>query len=327
MSKITPTGNLLLSIDAPRAEWLAARREGITATDIPAILGLNKYKTAIDVWTEKVAPGPDDFNPQIGEGEAALWGIVLEDVVAKTWAEHAGLKVRRIGIIAHEDHSWQRASLDRLVLDCPDGRCGLEVKTRSGYVGESWDKGIPDDVKAQVRWQLHVSGLHHIHVIALIGGQRLVEHRVTENQIKPAELLEAAQIVWDAVQTGQAPQLPETMWTDEYLEALNPDRSGELEVDAETIQLATEYNDILSVMRDLKAEQDEMRTKLIGALGEFETATSNGRTVYSYKSSTTKRLDTKALAEFHPDAAGDDRIYNITTTRTLRTSTKGTKND
>lgn len=327
MTKITPTGNLLLSIDAPRAEWLAARREGITATDIPAILGLNKYKTAIDVWTEKVAPGPNDFNPQIGEGEAALWGIVLEDVVAKTWAEHAGLKVRRIGIIAHEDHSWQRASLDRLVLDCPDGRCGLEVKTRSGYVGESWDRAIPDDVKAQVRWQLHVSGLDHIHVIALIGGQRLVEHRVNARQIKPAELLEAAEIVWNAVQTGQPPQLPETMWTDEYLEALNPDRSGELEVTDDVIQLVEEYTDILSVTRDLEAEKAELKTKLIGALGEHETATRGGRIVYSYKASTTKRLDTKALAEFHPDAANDDRIYNITTTRTLRTSTKGTKND
>jgi putative phage-type endonuclease len=327
MSKITPTGNLLLSIDAPRADWLAARREGITATDIPAILGLNKYKTAIDVWTEKVAPGPDDFNPQIGEGEAALWGIVLEDVVAKTWAEHAGLKVRRIGIIAHEEHSWQRASLDRLVLDCPDGRCGLEVKTRSGYVGESWDKAIPDDVKAQVRWQLHVSGLDHIHVIALIGGQRLVEHRVNARQVKAEELTTAAQIVWDSVQTGNPPQLPEHMWTDEYLEALNPDRSGELEVGDDIIQLAEEYKDIVSVSRDLDTEKAELRTKLIGALGEHDTATRGGRIVYSYKASTTKRLDTKALAEFHPDAAGDDRIYTITTSRTLRTSTKGTKND
>jgi putative phage-type endonuclease len=302
-------------------------REGITATDLPAILGLNKYKTAIDVWTEKVAPSEDNFKPAIGEGEAALWGIMLEDVVANTWAEHAGLKVRRIGIIAHEDHSWQRASLDRLVVGCPDGRCGLEVKTRSGYVGDEWNKGIPDDVKAQVRWQLHVSGLDHIHVIALIGGQRLVEHRVTSDQIKANELLESATIVWDAVQSGQAPQLPEAMWTDAYLEALNPDRSGELEITDETAALATEYNDLLSVLRDLEAEKAEMKTKLIGALGEHEIATRGGRTVYSYKATTTKRLDAKALAELHPDAHGDDRVYNTTTTRTLRTSTKGTKND
>lgn len=328
MNKITPTGMQLLSIDAPRHEWLASRREGITATDIPAILGLNKYKTAIDVWTEKVAPGSDDFNPTIGDGEAALWGIVLEDAVAGTWAEHRGLKVRRVGIIAHEDASWQRASLDRLVIGCPDGRCGVEVKTRSSHVGDDWNRGIPADVKAQVRWQLHVSGLDHIHVIALIGGQRLVEHRVTSNQIKLDEIMPTAELVWQAVQTGQPPQLPEAMWTDDYLDQLHANREGEIEINDDAIHLATEYNDILSVIRDLETEKAEIRTKLIGALGEYDTATRGGKVVYSYKATTSKRLDTKALAELYPDAAGDDRVYNISTARTLRTTTpKGTKNE
>ena len=327
MSKITPTGILILSVDAPRDEWLAARREGITATDLPAILGHNKYKTAIDVWTEKLGLNTDEFNPQLGSGEAALWGIALEDAVANTWANQIGVKVRRVGIIGHEDNMWQRASLDRLVTGCPDGRCALEVKTRSHFVAEEWAKGIPTDVKTQVRWQLHVSGLDHIHVIALIGGQRLEQHVVHATDINADELITSAAIVWEATKTGQPPQLPAAQWTDEYLDALHPERTGEVEIDEDLAALVIEYNELISVIKDLENDKAELKTKLIGGLGEFEVGTYNGKQLYSYKSSTTKRLDTKALAELHPDAATDDRVYTTTTTRTLRTSQKGNKND
>lgn len=320
--RITPTAHLILSADAPKEDWLASRREGITATDLPAILGVNKYKTAIDVWMDKVAPSPDTFVMEIGEGEAALWGVVLEDVVARTWAEHQGVQVRRIGIIAHEDHDWMRASLDRLVTGCKHGgRCGLEVKTRSGYVGEEWDKGVPADVAAQVHWQLIVSGLDHIHVTALIGGQRLVEHIVNLDGVNIPELIGYAKTVWDAVATGEAPQMPEAVWTDDYLDQLHPESSGDVEVDLAIAELATEFREISGVILELEKDKKEMRTRLIGAIGSAESATCGGRPVYTYKTTTRKDLDRAALAELYPDAIADDRVWNINTSRTLRMAT------
>lgn len=318
---VTPTGVLVLSADAPREAWLTERLNGITATDLPAIMGQSKYKTAIDVWLEKVQGEAPTFEPAIGDGEAALWGIQFEDVVARTWAEHKGYKVRRIGIIAHQENTWQRASLDRLVTGCPDGRCGLEVKTRSSYVGDEWDKGVPADVTGQVNWQLLVSGLHHMHVIALIGGQRLVEHVLHLDTDLAFEQQGVASIVWQAVQDGNAPKLPQAVWTDDYLEQLHPEREGSVDVTQDVADATGDYQAVLELIKDLEARKAELRTLLVGALGEHETATSNGRSLYSYKSSTTRRMDTKALAELHPDAAGDDRIYNTTTTRTLRVAT------
>lgn len=325
--KLTPTGVLILSADAPKETWLAARREGITATDLPAILGLNKYKTAIDVWMEKVAPVDENFDPGIGSMEAAFWGITLEDTVAKAWAEQSGHSVRRVGILQHQDLPWMRASLDRLVNGCPDGRCALEVKTRSGYVGDEWDKGVPADVEAQVHWQLLVSGLDHIHVIALIGGQRLVEHKVTLQGVDGSKLIANALTVWEAVKTGEAPKLPESLWTDNYLEQLHPERSGEAEADQSVINTVTAYRNVVTQITELEKTKAKLRTDLVGALGEYETATSNGVSLYSYKSSTRKTLDQKALGEIYPDAIADDRIWNTSTSRTLRiTATKKESN-
>ena len=44
--KITSVGRLVLSAHAPREEWLNARRLGIAATDVVAIMGLSKYRLA-----------------------------------------------------------------------------------------------------------------------------------------------------------------------------------------------------------------------------------------------------------------------------------------
>lgn len=317
----TPWARLVLSVDAPRTDWLAARRHGITATDLPAILGQSKYKTAIDVWTDKVLPAADKDDDQLAE--AAFWGIRLEEPVAQAWAEKHGVKVRRVGLVANDEHPWMMASLDRIVQGCPDGRCALEVKTRSLFVADSWERELPQDVRTQVLWQLLVTGLDHIHVAALIGGQRLVEHRVNNTPDVQKQLIDAAQTVWTAVQNGTAPDMPATMWTDEYLEARHPDRAGEIEVDAETVATLSRYQDLSIAISALEDQKKLLRTQLVGALGEHEVATSDGTTLYSYKSSTRRSIDTKALKVHYPDIESDDNVWSTTTTRTLRVSTKG----
>lgn len=321
--KPTPTGVLILSSSAPREAWLAERKNGITATDISALMGASKYKNAIDVWQDKLNMSQDDtFEPAIGHMEAAFWGIELEEIVARKWAEKHGVKIRRIGIIAHEDKDWQRASIDRLVSGCKDGKCAVEVKTRSARVSDVWDRHIPDDVEFQVAWQLHVSGLDHIHVVALLGGQRLVEHVLHAKDISAHVLEESALKVWQAVQSGTPPELPEAMWTQDYLDAKFPNRDGEIEVQDADVMVA-EFDMLDAEMKDLKARHDALKTKLIGALGEHEVALANGRPVYTYKAQSSRRLDSKALAELHPETASDDRIWNVTTSRVFRTTKKG----
>lgn len=318
---VTPRGLLVLSADAPRTEWLGERKNGITATDLPAILGLNKYKTAIDVWMSKINPDDDSFEPSIGNMEAAFWGIELEDIVARKWAEHVGVDIRRVGIIEHDENAWMRASLDRLVTGCPDGRCALEVKTRSTYKADDWDAGVPAEERAQVEWQLLVSGLDHIHIIALIGGQRLVQHRVESHEINADRLIIPAATVWESVRTGDAPKLSADLWTNEYLEQLHTDRSGEIEIGNALSETIDAYNATIELIKDLETRKAELRTELVGALGEYEVATTNGRTAYTYKASTTRRLDPKALAELYPAVVADDRVWNESTSRTLRVTT------
>lgn len=311
----TPDARLVLSADAPRAEWLSHRRHGITATDMVAIMGQSSYRTAFDVWTDKVMDLVDEPDTI---GESAIWGQRLEEPVAQEWAHRHGLRIRRIGLVANEAKPWALASLDRIVHGCADGRCALEVKTRNLFVQEAWEKALPVDVETQARWQLIVTGLDHVHVAALIGGQRLVEHRVDRDPEAEAKLLEIGTLIWDAVTNQTPPNLPAELWTSDFLDQRHPTREGTIEVDEATVKILDDYERVSSEIKELETQRASYRTLLVGALGENETATSEGRTVYSFRSQTSRRLDQKALAEHYPDVAGDTRVWSTTPTRILR---------
>ena len=312
--KVTPTGLLVLSADAPREEWLRARRIGIAATDVVAIMGLSKYRTAFDVWTDKVMEPDLDSSMS----EAALWGTRLEEPVAREWADRHGFRLRRIGLIQNGGVPWAIASLDRLVSGCPDGRCGLEVKTRNLHVADQWEKSVPVDVLAQVRWQLFVSGLDHIHVAALIGGQRMVEHVVHRDPVHEVQIFDAARIVFEAIENREVPDLPPELWTTDFLEARHPSRGGAVEIDPAVNSSLVEYASLSAKIKELTEARESVRAQLIGSLGDAEDAMSNGRLVYSYRASSTRRLSSKAVQEKYPEIKADPEVWSESTTRVLR---------
>ncbi|HQV23796.1 MAG TPA: YqaJ viral recombinase family protein, partial [Agitococcus sp.] len=75
----------------PRIDWLKGRQTGIGGSEIAAIVGLNQYRTPMQVWESKVNPVQDEETSQ-----PAYWGTVLEDVVAKEYALRTGNKVQRL---------------------------------------------------------------------------------------------------------------------------------------------------------------------------------------------------------------------------------------
>ncbi|RYZ27995.1 MAG: hypothetical protein EOP01_07020, partial [Propionibacteriaceae bacterium] len=111
----SPAGVLLTPAEPESELWFAQRRGGITATDLPKILGFSDYGNALSVWLDKRGELAWDE-----AGEAARWGTLLEDVVAREWARRREVKVRRIGVLRNADDPWMRASLDRVVTGCSE---------------------------------------------------------------------------------------------------------------------------------------------------------------------------------------------------------------
>ncbi len=232
--RTTPTGVLVTSAAPQTEEWYAARREGITATDVAKILGVSdQYGTALDVWSHKLGTLPE---VDLSDVEPVLWGGILEDPVAREGARRDGLRIRRIGILEHDVYAWRRASLDRLVTGGCElgGRCAVEVKTRDGRTAHRWKTDVPDDVVAQVTWQMHVSGLDHVHVYCLIGGNRLERFVLRREELADVEELavEAAIELWLHVQAETRPTLDPTPGLVDSLNRLFGPRDGDVVIPA-----------------------------------------------------------------------------------------------
>lgn len=154
------------------AEQLAQRKEGITATDIAAIVGLHPYRSPIDVYCDKHGIGV----PFVGN-ERTKWGHILEIPIREDYAERHGVRVEVPGTLDHPSLAWAKAT--------PDGICyvprrsvpvnGLEIKTHSFRAADQYgDPGtdqVPPHELVQCAWNMFVSGLERWDLVAFIDGQ------------------------------------------------------------------------------------------------------------------------------------------------------------
>lgn len=279
----TPTSVLIYSGPAHTEAWFRHRQGGITATDLPAILGLSAYRNSLAVWAEK--SGELDVADE--PGEAALWGLALEEPIAQEWARRNGTTVMQIGVVANVHCTWQRASLDRLVRVCPDreGPCGLEVKCRSAHVAGRWSSDIPDDVLAQVMWQMQVTGYGHMHLAVLIGGNELRQYRVDRDRALIEMLVREGGRLWQHVQDGTPPPVDHDALLRSVLDQLHPNREGLVYLPANTIDALVaerrdagrEYAEASRTLKTAKARIEAADAAIVEALGDGDALAVEGQ--------------------------------------------------
>lgn len=103
---------LVSTLNLPKEDWLRYRKSGITGTDAGAILGLNPYRSAFQVYHDKISDTIENM-----DNEAMRQGRDLEDYVAQRFSEETGFKVRRANAIYQsEEHSLLLADFDRLIV-------------------------------------------------------------------------------------------------------------------------------------------------------------------------------------------------------------------
>lgn len=180
------------------AEWFALRADGITATDVSVIAGLNPYKTPFQLWAEKLGKyQPDPVGP------AAVRGILLETAVAEFYEMETGRELRRSnGIVRLKELPWAMASLDRTIV----GEDGLvEIKTSTS---PRWSlHPVPPEVVAQVQWQMFVTGAPWCDIAVLLGGLVFRIERVEASVDYQTELYRKAVEFRNALATETAPTL------------------------------------------------------------------------------------------------------------------------
>jgi putative phage-type endonuclease len=137
-----------LALRQGSTEWLDARRALITGTDLPILLGISPYRCEADLADEKLGGPSQESTLRMRIGSA------LEDLIAAEYTAVTGRRVRRYrAMVRHPEYAWAAASPDAAVI----GERRLVEMKRTGSRTRFAD-GIPQDVEAQVAWQLGCTG-------------------------------------------------------------------------------------------------------------------------------------------------------------------------
>lgn len=273
----------------PRAAWLELRRKGIGGSDAAAAAGLSPWKSPYALWCEKTGEYVDD-----GSSEAALFGQLLETVVANEFATRQGLSVVTYpALLAHPDYPWMLANVDRFVVDDAGQAVALlECKTTGLRLEDEWaDDDLPDHHAMQVHHYLAVTGLPRAYVSVLIGGQRMPEPRIVERDEQMIDnLIKIEEAFWSLVQEHRAPSLDGSDSTRNTLrgryDTAVPQK--QVEVDVSTLNAIHGRAALRDEIKRLEADCSRYEAEIMAALGDAEIATYLGETVCTWKSQTRK---------------------------------------
>lgn len=144
---------------------LKRRHKYLGGSEISAVIGVNPWDSASDVYYEKTA----EFETPKKQTRAMYVGSLCEPAILQ-YAEDVLGKIKRNQFRVHPDIPWASATLDAICMDLPNQ--GVEAKTaRPGDLGGFGEEGtadIPIYYMTQVQWQMFVTGFDVIHVPVLI---------------------------------------------------------------------------------------------------------------------------------------------------------------
>lgn len=234
-------------------EWLSERKRGIGGSDAGAILGLNPYKSAFEVFADKIGltePKPDN--------EAMRQGRDLEEYVAQRFSEQTGKKVHKVNsILYNSEYPFAFANIDRAVQG---EKAGLECKTAKCLSMKRYKNGdYPEEYYCQCMHYMMVTGYSKWYLAVLIYGTELKIFEIARDKEEISALYEAEYQFWTKHVMKAIPPLPNgSKSVDRVIATMYP------QSDCHRITLGPVSEDLkrLQEIKALIAEYDKERRRL-----------------------------------------------------------------
>ncbi len=280
-------------------EWLKWRDKGIGGSDVSIICGLNKFKSVLELWMEKLG-----YVEHKEAGESAYWGSVLEPIVREEFTNRTGLKVDTINsILKHPKYDFMLANIDGIVNDPIYGKCLFEAKTTSAYMQEQWkDDLIPEGYMLQIQHYMAVTGYERTFIAVLIGGNTF-KYKVIERDDELIEMIiKLEKQFWENVKNNTPPSVDGSESSSNLLNILYPkaNKENQITLPLEAEKLIEQYYSNKTKEKEFAELKDEAINKLKMLVGNNEFGTINN-SIVSWKNVCSERLDSKRLKEELPE--------------------------
>lgn len=280
-----------------KEEWLRYRKQGIGGSDAGAICGLNPYRTAMQVYYDKISDETEEF-----DNEAMRQGREFEDYVARRFTEATGKRVRRANYMFQDERNpWMLADVDRMMIG---ENAGLECKTASPYMADKWKDGkIPLSYQIQCYHYMSVCNADAWYLAVLIYGREFKYYKIERDEKLIADLV----------------QIEKNFWENHVLKRILPEPDGSKISDsviaehyknamAETIPLTgfdeklKRRQDLVELISRMDTEKKQIEQSLKIYLGEEKAEQAeNEHFRVSWKSVTSNRIDVTRLKSEKPE--------------------------
>ena len=140
------------------ADWLAARRLGVSGSDISVLLNVNPYKKEDDLILDKLGVG----KPFVGNAATRV-GLKLERFVADAWAGREKQILIGGSFTVREENGEKTRFIGTPDFLFPNGI--LEIKTGAE---NTYKNGCPPLYEAQARWYMYLADKDLANLVACI---------------------------------------------------------------------------------------------------------------------------------------------------------------
>ena len=287
-----------------RDQWLEVRKGGIGSSDAAAAVGMNPYKSQLELWMEKT--GRTEANEEEpGMDSPLFWGTLLEPYVAVAYQQKTDRRVRKVNaVLQHPTFPFMLANIDREVVGSPDVQI-LECKTAGEFGSRLWKGGVPEYVQLQVQHQLAVTGKGAADVAVLLCGQHLEIHRIQRDEEVIARLIVLETRFWNHVEADTPPPADGSESAAKALRNLYPGNTTTLDF-SQDVNLGLAFTSLASLRVELEekeAQAEKLKQTIQQAMGDASRALFAEGEVTFKRSKDGTSFDAKRLATDHPDIA------------------------
>lgn len=266
--------------------------------DAAAILGLSRYRTALQVWALKT----NQITPQdISQEMPVKLGNMLEETVCKLFEEETGkVLIPAPETLFHPKYKFIGGNLDRLV----QGENALfEAKTTNSFKQSEWeDKDeIPVEYQIQCQHYLIVTGLARAYIGCLIGNRKFVWRIIERNEKLLEDILKKEVKFWQDFIVPKIMPMQITSEDSSILYTLFPQAAPEsiIELGDDVSALCEALDSMQADYKVLEMEIEKQKNELRARMKTYETAVTPKYKI-TWKNQKERRVDVTLLKKEEP---------------------------
>jgi putative phage-type endonuclease len=266
--------------------------------DAAAILGLSRYRTALEVWSIKTGQiRPEDISQEM----PVKLGNMLEETVCKLFEEETGkVLLPTTETLFHPKYKFIGGNLDRLVKG---ERALFEAKTTNSFKQSEWENEgeIPVEYQIQCHHYLAVTGLDRAYIGCLIGNRKFLWRIIERDEKLLANIVAKEVAFWNNFIVPKIMPMQITSEDGGVLYRLFPQAAPEsvIELGDEAQKICEIRDSSLADLKALEKQIEEYDNTLKAMLKTYESGSTKTYRI-SWKNQRERRLDTALLKKEEP---------------------------